>query len=260
MSKWTTMAWAHVGLLAAAVLVSGPRGALGEVACEGTYGGHLQGIAVDPAGNIYWSFTVAIVKTDPDGEVLERVSAPSHQGDVTFHDGKLYCAVNLGRFNREAGHADNWVYAFDAGDLSLVAKHRVPEVVHGAGGMAHHKGSFFVVGGLPEGYEENYVYEYDAEFRFVRRHVIRSGYTKLGIQTACYAHGFWWFGCYGNTLLKTDESFRLVGKYDLDFGVGIVGLADGKLLRGKTSRQDGRWRGAATVVSTPGEKPEADAP
>jgi len=40
---------------------------------------------------------------------------------------------------------------FDAADLKLLSKHKIPEVVHGAGGMAYHGGRFFVVGGLPEG-------------------------------------------------------------------------------------------------------------
>ncbi len=33
---------------------------------------------------------------------------------------------------------------------------------------------FYVVGGLPDGVEENYVYEYDAEFQFVKKHIISS--------------------------------------------------------------------------------------
>lgn len=46
-----------------------------------------------------------------------------------------------------------------------------------------------------------------------RRHlVVESGHTLMGIQTAAFAKGRWWFGCYGNarTMLKTDESWRRV--------------------------------------------------
>ena len=32
-----------------------------KIACAGSYGGHLQGVATDGT-NIYWSFTVAVVK------------------------------------------------------------------------------------------------------------------------------------------------------------------------------------------------------
>ena len=31
-----------------------------KIACAGSYGGHLQGVATDGT-NIYWSFTVAVV-------------------------------------------------------------------------------------------------------------------------------------------------------------------------------------------------------
>ncbi len=258
MTRRISVALACSALCAAVTLAFVPNLASAEIACEGAYGGHLQGIAVDDDA-IYWSFTVDLVKTDRQGKLVKKVTVPSHHGDVTFQDGKVYCAVNLGQFNREPGHADNWVYVFDAADLALLAKHKIPEVVHGAGGMAYREGRFFVVGGLPEGYEENYVYEYDAKFRFVRRHVIRSGYTRLGIQTACFAHGSWWFGCYGKKLLKTDESFKLLGKYDLDFGYGVVGLPEGKLLRGMTSRKQGRWTGSAALAPMPDPQPGPDA-
>lgn len=239
-------------LAAAAVLLTlATCPASAEVACDGTYGGHLQGLAVDGSKAIYWAFTTTLVKTDWNGQVLKKVSVPSHHGDLTYHDGKVYCAVNLGKFNQEPGHADSWVYVFDANELSLVAKHKTPEVVHGAGGMEYHKGHFFVVGGLPPGYQENYVYEYDESFRFVKRHEIQSGYTLMGIQTVCFAHGSWWFGCYGKKLLQTDETFKLTGKGDLEFAVGVVELPNQKLLQGLTSKENGRWRGKAVVVPIP---------
>lgn len=132
---------------------------------------------------------------------------------------------------------DAHVYVYDAESLSEVARHKVPEVVYGAGGIADHAGRFIIVGGLPPGIEENYAYEYDQDFRFVRKHTIRSGYTLMGIQTAAYSCGFWWFGCYGKpeVLLKTDESFKLVGKYPFNCSLGIVGRTDGSFLvaRGK---------------------------
>ena len=72
-----------------------------------------------------------------------------------------------------------------------------PKLVHGAGGIAYHDGKFIVVGGLPDEVDENYLYEYDASFKFLRRHVLASGHTQLGIQTVAWADGSWWFGCYG---------------------------------------------------------------
>ena len=217
-------------LIAAESCASGA--AATEIVCEGTHGKHLQGIATDGKA-IYWCFTRRLVKTDMGGKLLEIVTVRSHHGDLTCHDGKVYVAVNFGAFNEEPGREDSWVYVYRASDLSFVSKHAVPQLVHGAGGMACHKGRFVVVGGLPKTHKQNYVYEYDEDLRFLRRHVLPSGYTRLGIQTACYGGGSWWFGCYGNKLLKTDESFRLVGAYDCQCSVGIAEVADGEFLIGR---------------------------
>ena len=93
--------------------------------------------------------------------MLHKVPVANHHGDLCLHDGKLYVAVNLGKFNDPAGNADSWVYVYRADDLAFVARHAVPEVFHGAGGIGMHGGRFFVVGGLPDDIRENYVYEYD---------------------------------------------------------------------------------------------------
>ncbi|HOZ48239.1 MAG TPA: hypothetical protein PLO37_23110 [Candidatus Hydrogenedentes bacterium] len=226
-----------------------------EVKCPGTYGGHLQGIDADPGRAIYWSFTVAIVKTDMEGHLLKMVEAPTHQGDLVYHDGKVYVAVNLGKFNQEPGQADSWVYIYDAKDLSLLSKHEVQEVVHGAGGMTWCDGRFYVIGGLPDSYNENYVYEYDESLKFIRRHVIASGHTRLGIQTACYADGVFWFGCYGDPkyLLQTDEDFRLVGKFEEDWSLGVTKIGEGRYLQGITERVEGTRSTGRAVVARPGQ-------
>ena len=225
-----------------------------SVDCEGIYRHHLQGICTNEKDAIYWSFTTTLVKTDINGKVVKKIEVANHHGDLCFHDGKIYVAVNLGRFNDPKGNADNSVYVYNAGDLSLVAKHKTPEVFHGAGGIAHHDGKFIVVGGLPEGVEENCVYEYDKKFKFVKKHVVKSGYTRLGIQTAAFADGHWWFGCYGNKLLKTDKSFKLVGKYDFDCGIVIVGVAAEKFLIGRGGGTGEQRAGRALVAGADDEK------
>lgn len=216
------------------------------VSCDGVYGGHLQGVAFDDAGAIYWSFTVDLVKTDASGKVLRHVAVPDHHGDLCWKDGEVHVAVNLGRFNQETG-ADSWVYVYDAADLSLRARHPVPEAVHGAGGMDWAGDRFFVVGGLPADHTRNYVYEYDMAYRFIARHEIASGQTRLGIQTACHADGVWWFGCYGTppVLLKTDDRFALLSKHEEDFAIGIARAPDGRFWRGVSLRGEarGQWRG-----------------
>jgi hypothetical protein len=88
------------------------------------------------------------------------------------------------------------------------------------------------VGGLPDGVEENYVYEYDGKFTFLKKHILKSGHTHLGIQTATFAHDCWWFGCYGDPkiLLVTDADFQMKGRYEIDCSLGIEGLPGGRLL------------------------------
>ena len=218
------------------------------VDCEGMYRHHLQGICTNEKDAIYWSFTTTLVKADPKGRVLKKVPVANHHGDLCHHEGKLYVAVNLGRFNDPKGNADSWVYVYDANDLSFVAKHKTPEVFHGVGGVAYHGKKFIVVGGLPDGVEENYAYEYDSEFKFVKKHVIKSGHTRLGIQTAGFSDGRWWFGCYGNKVLVTDETFKLVGKFDFDCGLGIVRIRSGKFLIGRGGGAGEKRTGMALVA------------
>lgn len=201
-----------------------------EIVCDGQYPHHLQGIASDGA-SIFWSFTTVLVKTDLEGTVLARVEGPYHHGDLCYADGKVYVAWS-NHFNKP--DADSKVYIYDADDLTLLEIKPVPEVTFGAGGMDTHEGRFYIIGGLPEGYEENYVYEYDADFSFVKRHVIPSGYTRLGIQTALVHDDHWWFGCYRvdttKGLLKTDLSFELVGIYDISPAIGLIGWGEGRFL------------------------------
>ncbi len=202
-----------------------------DVTCEGTYQHHLQGICAEKEA-IYWCFTTTLVKTDLNGKRLKQVPVANHHGDLCFHDGTLFVAVNLGKFNDPKGNADSWVYVYNASDLSFIVKHETKEVFYGAGGIGVRDGHFFVVGGLPDGIEENYVYEYDAKFKFIQKHVVKSGHTHLGIQTATFANDRWWFGCYGTPkiLLVTDANFKPVGRYEYDCSLGIVGLADGRFL------------------------------
>jgi hypothetical protein len=207
-----------------------------SVACEGAYPRHLQGICTDATGSIFWSFTSFLVKTDLEGKLLKKVPVTSHHGDLCFDQGKVYVAVNLGTFSDPKGKAaKSWVCVYRAEDLAVTARYQVPEVVYGAGGIGCDGHRFIVIGGLPNSVKENYAYEYDRTFKFSKRHEIKSGHTDMGIQTATWSGGFWWFGCYGSppVLLKTDESFRLVAKYGYDCALGIAALPNEKFLVGR---------------------------
>ncbi|MEM7384625.1 MAG: Ca2+-dependent phosphoinositide-specific phospholipase C [Verrucomicrobiota bacterium] len=228
------------------------------IECEGAYGGHLQGVATD-GEFFYWSHTVALVKTDLKGKVLKQIEVPNHHGDLTLRDGEVFVAVEFGPFNRPAGQSDPWVYVYSADTLAFLRKHRVPELVHGSGGIAYGDGRFVVVGGLPGDYQQNYAFEYNEAFEFVKRHVLPSGQTKLGIQTAGYVDGRWWFGCYGSPgnpgLLVADKTFRLVGQAPTDFSFGVERFHDNTLLRGECFAEN--KRGKVALLRGPGPELEA---
>lgn len=115
----------HAALLAVALLAASTLQAADfhNVTCEGAYPHHLQGVCADQEA-IYWCFTTQLVKTDLDGKLLKKVPVANHHGDLCFHDGKLFVAVNLGKFNDPKGNADSWVYVYNAGDLSFVSQHK----------------------------------------------------------------------------------------------------------------------------------------
>lgn len=202
-----------------------------EIHCEGRYKHHLQGICAD-GQSMYWSFTTSLVKTDLQGKVLQKRAVANHHGDLCFHSGKIYVAVNLGQFNHPQGKADSWVYVYDAKHLKELQKIEVQQVFHGAGGIGVRNDHFFVVGGLPEGVKENYVYEFDEKWKFIKKHIVHSGHTHLGIQTAAFSDGKWYFGCYGRPaeLLVTDQKFKLLGRFQYNCSLGIEDWKDGQLL------------------------------
>lgn len=65
---------------------------------------------VDQDGSNEW-------RTSPDRDhayLVRKIPVANHHGDLCFHDGKVYVAVNLGKFNDPAGNAGSWVYVYDA--------------------------------------------------------------------------------------------------------------------------------------------------
>lgn len=227
------------------------------VVCEGDYAGHLQGVCTNEKDAIFWSFTTELVKTDADGAILKKIPVANHHGDLCFKDGRVYVAVNLGNFNNPEGNADSWIYEYDEADLALIAKHEVQEVFHGAGGIDAAGEHFFVVGGLPKGVEENYVYEYDADFAFVKKHTLASGWTNVGIQSAAFHDNQWWFGCYGSPpiLLRANRELTAVERFEFDCALGIVGIGEGAFLVARGPKTpEGRYRGELIRARPDAEK------
>lgn len=239
------------GLLVASIALQANGVAPGIIVCQGSYPGHLQGIDTDGSA-IYWSFTTRLVKTDVRGQVLVCKEVVDHHGDLCVHDGQVYVAVNRGNFNQEQG-AISEVWVYEAHDLTFSRKYQVPELVHGAGGMTWHGGSFFVVGGLPKTHVQNYVYEYKPDFTFVKRHVLDSGYTVLGIQTASFIDGRFWFGTYGcktkPETISADPTMKELTYHRDGMSVGMMKL-NGVFYRADTRiQQDKSWTGRALPAS-----------
>lgn len=226
------------------------------VECEGRYPHHLQGVCLDGNQAIYWSFTTVLVKTDRSGKLLKKIPVANHHGDLCHLNGKIYVAVNLGKFNDPKGNANSWVYVYDAETLQELTKYPVPEVFYGAGGIGYRNQRFYVVGGLPQGLTKNFVYEYDMEFRFLKKHEISSGHTLMGIQTATFADNQWWFGCYGDskTLLVTDSEFQSPKRFPFDSSLGIESFREGQLITASGSCQKESGCSGRIQIAVPDEK------
>lgn len=221
-----------------------------EIQCEGSYFGHLQGVCSDGQSRLYWSYNTALVCTNEKGKILRKITVANHHGDLCFVNGRIYVAVNLGQFNQPEGKADSWIYEYEASTLEELARYPVPEAVHGAGGVEFDGERFLVVGGLPEGTNENYLYEYSSDWKFVKRHVLNTGYTSRGIQTALFHDGKWIFGCYGdpNLVLIADRELRLIGRQEFDCALGLVGVDKGKVLAARRVKIKGAEGSSARLV------------
>lgn len=229
-------------------------------------------LLTSPAGRLYRRrsgiflvFYDTTRQDGPHGPSFEIGRSGGHHGDLCFHEGKIYVAVNLGEFNRPPGHADSWVYVYEPDNLACLNKHKTPEVVHGAGGIAVHDGKFVIVGGLPEGMTENFAYEYDAAFVFRKRHTLSSGHTYLGIQTAAFSEGAWWFGCYGRpaaasipasppVLLKTDAALQSVNRFGFDCSLGIVPIRDGQFLVARGGMTQDKRHTGKLILALPNDR------
>jgi hypothetical protein len=213
------------------------------ITCEGWYPHHLQGVDWDRRGNIYWAFTSVLVRTDLTGTRLQQITVPGHHGDLCYRRGRIYVAVNFGSFNDPDGNAKNQVFVYRASDLELLSQHDIPEVKHGAGGMTWQKGRFIVIGGLPEGFEENYFYEYDRDFRFLGRRDVQSGYSRLGIQAITSSGRNLWCGCYGTALLRVTDDYQMTGRWEFDCGYGLLHLRGDRYMITRGPSQDEQWGG-----------------
>lgn len=238
----------------AALTIAAPD-ATRTVACPGVYDGHLQGVAIDAEGDLYWSFTVALVKTDGDGTLLRSVAVPAHHGDLWTEDGVLYAAVNYPLDEARPATRSSFIYAYDSQNLALRWKKAITEPREGVGALAMRDGHFFVASGRRiKPFEHNTVYEYDANCDLVATHTLASGRTYLGIQTMAYADGTWWFGCYGNPpeTLRATADFTFETRFEFDCALGIAPLPGGGFIVGRGDQNaEGKHTGSVEYIDQP---------
>lgn len=225
-----------------------------KIQLNGLSAGHIQGVAADEK-YIYLSYSTKIVKCDWNGVVVKIIDTPRfdglndprndiaalkkkynirhhHSGDCCFHDGKLYVAYCGSGFNKylNGGMSYNYVYVFNP-DLNFIRRHHVPEMEFGAGGITFANGKFYLVGGRPRGITGNTVYEYDSDFRLLKKHYLDIN-SALGIQTISFDGRYFWIGCYGVGIFsfRFDQKFQLESVFDFQVSTGMLHSADGKTI------------------------------
>ncbi len=183
-----------VGPLAAALLLSGSVAAYGEapkaasapvaavakdppplrLAITKSFkesGGGQQGIATD-GKHVYVQYTTQLVKYDLEGKLLARGEKSRwHHGGICHHDGKIYAAVSE---CARKGSKKHWVYVYDAGSLKKLAEYDIGKKFDVcAGGIACHDHHFYVAESYYDNDHDDYIVQFDAEFKPVRSYRIR---------------------------------------------------------------------------------------
>jgi len=247
-----------LGLVAAAFCASGAAPA--EIVCEGTnYPWHVQGVATDGA-SIYWSYTTVLVKTDLAGRKLDAFSIArdeGHLGDLAWRKGKLYVGVNRERAKDGTRRGDE-VWQIDPQTLAVERKHPTPETIWCNNGLDWWDGSWWVVTSSPKGFPYNLLFEYDEDFRFKTCHVVKSGWTELGVQTILTVGDRLLLGAYGKTnVVVVDAKALRRGRRDVEQDTAVERVIEKCYVAEGMLVLDGCVYGVCqTRYSKPGEMPQ----
>jgi hypothetical protein len=186
----------------------------------------LRAITSDPDGNVYWSWTDRIVKTDRSGKVLAQARV-EQAGDLTWCGGRVVVAVGPSGTDTPA----NWAHAFDDQRLELALKLPLPQVRGRVGGLCWAKDRYVVVDvalGEAQPAEDTLVHEYDARFRYSRSTRLTGGWPGQRLETAEFGYGRFWFGCPGRGTLVASPDLVHVQRCEHGPG-GWHGVAAGQL-------------------------------
>lgn len=199
----------------------------------------MQGLAA-AADRIYWSHTDRLAVTDTTGSYIKLVEADYHHGDICINGGKLYAAVNKGKFNRESG-AENFVYVYDL-DLNLLEVVPIDFMPQGLGAIEFSDGSFYLGGGALKDAKTFKIYKCSKDFKLEKVFEIPAYDSELGVQTICSCGGFFWFGCYMRSgkefLWKLDKNLRVLGRFNNFAALGISRMPaeSDRLIIGRTKK------------------------
>ena len=211
-----------------------------DIRCEGSWSGHLQGVAFDGKDKLYWVFNNHLVQTDPKGKLLNATmlkrepGGVNHGGSPCYADGSIYVPYCGSGFNAELNGKPsyNFIQVYSEKDLSLVKSYSIPEVVYGAGAIAFADGNFFVAGGRVANKPGNTVYEYSPEFKLLKKHELEFN-SHLGIQSMTFDGKNFWFGCYSvraGSAYRTGRDFKVNGYYNFSGAYGMIPLNDRKIV------------------------------
>ena len=208
-----------------------------EIACEGSYPGHIQGFDIDES-HIYWSFTTTLVKTDRQGKLQTKVSVPHHHGGITVFADEIFAAFTPGRK----------IKVYSTKDLSFLREYEVPEVRGFPGGMDYHQGHFYIAEGtsskiFPE------VYKYDKNFKHVKTYTIPL-HVNIGIQTIGRFNGAWWLGIYdpGHPTVMLDDDFQVLAtRHDLSTAFGVKDWTTDTMMTGVSLSKNKKYSGKALL-------------
>lgn len=209
-----------------------------QINCEFFHNKHVQGVAYN-GNELYWVYTDVLIKSDASGKIIKQVplhrmpGGAHHGGDPCFVDGKLYVPYCGSGFNKYLKKRENHNYIQQySADLEFEKSFPVPELEFGAGCIAFYNGRFFVAGGRPSGMAGNTVYEYDRNFRLLKKHELPFDSNK-GIQTLTSDGKYWYFGVYNKPSVTfiADMDFQLVGKWNFSNAVGLLHYPDGRKIK-----------------------------
>lgn len=202
---------------------------------------HMQGMAED-SGKIYCSHTDKLAVIGAGGKYEKTAKADWHHGDICISGGRLYAAVNRGKFNQKDG-AQNFVYVYDL-DLNLLETVPIGFMPQGLGAIEFANGSFYLGGGALKGAKTFRIYKCSPDFKLEETFDIPAHDSELGVQTICFSDGFFWLGCYMSSgrefLWKLDGNMKVLERFNTYAACGIAriphmgGLAVGETRKGES--------------------------